>query len=128
LIRPILHLQPIPLSAIRLLVIRGLRDWKVIPALVQAQLEIPAWVQDLMAWATTVLMVLVPMVLAAVLMVPVLMVLAVRAQAPVPVLMVLAVAMVREAVPTAAVMEEAAVVMVVATAADDGRARLPHPR
>jgi hypothetical protein len=77
LIRPILHLQPIPLSVIRLLVIRGLRDWKAIPALLPA-IPVLKVVQDLMEWAMTVLTALVLalalMVSAAVPMVPALMV------------------------------------------------------
>jgi hypothetical protein len=145
LIRPILHLQPIPPSVIPPSVTLGSRDWKAIPVLLPAipalkavpQQGLAAWdlvtpakvrahLQDLMAWAKTVLTALVPvlalMVLAAApaplmvpaLMVPALMVLAVRAQAA----MVQAVVM---AVAAAAVMEEeaVAVVMAAATVADD---------
>jgi hypothetical protein len=69
LIRPILHLQPIPLSAIPLLVIPGSRDWKAILALLGSQecKAIPALglvpLKDLAVW-DLVLLALLPVILA----------------------------------------------------------------
>jgi hypothetical protein len=136
LIRPILHLQPIPPSVIRPSAILASQDWKVIPALLPAIPVLKAG-PDLMEWAMTVLMALVPvlvlMVSAAALMVPVPMALVAPEPAEVLAEMVLVPVLVVE--PMVAVVPVRVVAMVlaaelmvaaVAMAATVADARLSH--